>query len=113
MSEEDNLGLSKPIGDRHHREGSVPLDEYDFLNAIFFNVSGVCRLWQPHKPQDIGCGSRRLGGLLMPYSTARNYVDLDPNKGLIDKGIRPEVGSSLEGRSYCRLAIASLKIKTP
>ena len=95
MSEEDILGLSKHIGDRHYRAYIGPPDEYDLVSAMSFNLLTVCGLRQNHKLLDIGCGSLRLGRLLIPYLNARNYVGLDPNKWLIDDGIRFEVGSSL------------------
>ena len=95
MSEEDILGLSKHIGDRHYRAYIGPPDEYDLVSAMSFNLLTVCGLRQNHKLLDIGCGSLRLGRLLIPYLNTRNYVGLDPNKWLIDDGIRFEVGSSL------------------
>ena len=95
MSEEDILGLSKHIGDRHYRAYIGPPDEYDLVSAMSFNLLTVCGLRQNHKLLDIGCGSLRLGRLLIPYLNTCNYVGLDPNKWLIDDGIRYEVGSSL------------------
>jgi SAM-dependent methyltransferase len=95
MSEEDILGLSKHIGDKHYRAYIGPPDEYDLVSAMSFNLLTACGLRQHHKLLDIGCGSLRLGRLLIPYLNTDNYVGLDPNKWLIDDGIRYEVGSSL------------------
>ena len=95
MSEEDILGLSKHIGDRHYRAYIGPPDEYDLVSAMSFNLLTACGLRQNHKLLDIGCGSLRLGRLLIPYLNTCNYIGLDPNKWLIDDGIRYEVGPSL------------------
>jgi SAM-dependent methyltransferase len=89
------LGLSKHIGNKHYRAYIGPPDEYDLVSAMSFNLLTSCGLRQNHKLLDIGCGSLRLGRLLIPYLNAANYVGLDPNRWLIDDGIQYEIGASL------------------
>ena len=50
---------------------------------------------QHHRLLDIGCGSLRLGRLLIPYLNAGNYTGLEPNEWLGKDGLRYELGDSL------------------
>ena len=95
MREKDILGLSRHIGDKHYRAYIGPPDEYDLVSAMSFNLLTATGLRQSHKLLDIGCGSLRLGRLLIPYLNPDHYVGIDPNKWLIDDGLRYEIGSSL------------------
>jgi SAM-dependent methyltransferase len=95
MHEKDILGLSRHIGDRHYRAYIGPPDEYDLVSAMSFNLLTTTGLRQSHKLLDIGCGSLRLGRLLIPYLNPNNYVGIDPNKWLIEDGLRYEIGASL------------------
>ena len=99
MNDEDILGLARHIGDHHYRAYIGPPDEYELVSAMSFGLLTVCGLRQHHKLLDIGCGSLRLGRLLIPYLNAENYIGLEPNKWLIDDGIRNEVGASLGEKS--------------
>ena len=92
---DDILGLSRHIGDHHYRAYVGPPDEYDLVSAMSFNLLTVCGLRQGHKLLDIGCGSLRLGRLLIPYLNPGNYTGLEPNKWLLEDGLRYEVGASL------------------
>ncbi len=42
---------------------------------------------------DVGCGSLRLGRLLIPFLLPQRYFGVDPNEWLIDDSIRREIGS--------------------
>lgn len=95
MYEKDVLGLSRHIGDLHHRAYIGPPGEYDLVSAMTFNLLTTCGLRQNHRLLDIGCGSLRLGRLFIPYLNKGNYAGLEPNKWLVDDGLRYELGSSL------------------
>ena len=95
MHEKDLLGLNRQIGDLHHRAYIGPPDEYDLISAMSFNLLTSCGLRQHHRLLDIGCGSLRLGRLLIPYLNASNYIGLEPNKWLVEDGLRYELGSSM------------------
>ena len=41
---------------------------------------------------DIGCGSLRLGRLLIPFLRRARYFGVEPNLSLVDAGIRNELG---------------------
>ena len=89
------LGLSLSPGDAHYRAYVGPPQDYDLVSGMTFSLLVACGLRQNHKLLDIGCGSLRLGRLLIPYLNPRNYVGLEPNKWLVEDGIRYEVGQSL------------------
>jgi hypothetical protein len=95
MNNEDILGLSMHIGDMHYRAYIGPPNEYDLVSAMSFNLLTTCGLRQNHKLLDIGCGSLRIGRLLIPYLNSGNYVGLEPNRWLIEDGLRYEIGSSI------------------
>jgi SAM-dependent methyltransferase len=95
MQEDDILGLSRHIGDRHYRAYIGPPDEYDLVSAMSFNLLTSCGLRQHHRLLDIGCGSLRVGRLLIPYLNAGNYFGLEPNRWLVEDGLRYEVGSDI------------------
>jgi len=94
MSDDEMLGLDRPIGDEHYRAYVGPASEYDLVSAMTFGLLTACGLRQNHRLLDVGCGSLRLGRLLLPYLNPGNYYGLEPNKWLVDDGVRYEVGPS-------------------
>lgn len=52
-------------------------------------------LREHHKLLDFGCGSLRVGRLLIPYLAAGNYHGLEPNRWLIDEAISRQIGETL------------------
>ena len=96
-----DLGLDLRPGDNHYRAYVGPPKDYDLVSAMVFNLLTCLGLRQNHKVIDIGCGSLRNGRLLIPYLNRGNYFGVDPNKWLIDDGIKNEIGRDL------------LKIKEP
>ena len=89
------LGLSLSPGDKHYRAYVGPPKDYDLVSAMSFSLLAACGLRQSHRLLDVGCGSLRLGRLLIPYLNPHNYFGLEPNKWLIDEGLKYEVGGSL------------------
>lgn len=94
MSDEEMLGLDRFIGDEHYRAYIGPASEYDLVSAMTFSLLAACGLRQHHSVLDVGCGSLRLGRLLLPYLNPGKYFGLEPNRWLVDDGIRFEVGPS-------------------
>ena len=92
---DDLLGLSLAPGDEHYRAYVGPPADYDLVSAMTFGLLTACGLRQHHTLLDVGCGSLRLGRLLIPYLNPAKYIGLEPNKWLIDDGLRYEVGASL------------------
>ncbi len=74
------------IGTEHH---------YDIGAMLQFNLATMLGLRGHHKFLDIGCGSLRLGRLLIPYLDRGNYYGIEPNYWQVEKGIENEVGRDL------------------
>ncbi|RBP53099.1 class I SAM-dependent methyltransferase [Arenicella xantha] len=91
----DNLGLDLKPGDAHYRAYVGPPGDYDLISAMVFNLLTCLGLRQHHKVLDIGCGSLRTGRLLIPYLNRGNYYGVEPNKWLVEDGIKSEIGQDL------------------
>lgn len=92
---EEELGLSFSAGEEHYRAYVGPPADYDLVSAMVFNLLTSVGLRQHHKLLDIGCGSLRLGRLFIPYLNQTNYIGVEPNSWLVEKGIQHEVGNTL------------------
>ena len=88
----DDLGLDLKPGDKHYRAYIGPPKDYDLVSSMVFNLLTCLGLRQDHKVLDIGCGSLRVGRLLIPYLNAGNYFGVEPNSWLVDDGIKNETG---------------------
>lgn len=93
--EVESLGLGLKTGESHYRAYIGPARDYDLIGAMSFNLLTTLGLRQHHRVVDIGCGSLRLGRLLIPYLNWEKYFGIEPNEWLIREGIRHEVGQSL------------------
>ena len=89
------LGLDLKPGDRHYRAYVGPPVAYDLVSAMVFNLLTCIGLRQHHRVLDIGCGSLRVGRLLIPYLNPGNYFGVEPNRWLVDDGIENEIGRDL------------------
>jgi hypothetical protein len=89
----ESLGLGLPPGSPHYRAYVGPPEDYDLVAAMTFNLLTTLGLRQHHKLLDVGCGSLRIGRLLIPYLNVGNYTGLEPNDWLIAEGIRRETGN--------------------
>ena len=89
------LGLNLKPGDEHYRAYVGPPKDYDLVSAMVFNLLTSIGLRQHHRVLDIGCGSLRVGRLLIPYLNPKNYFGVEPNKWLVDDGIENEIGRDL------------------
>ncbi len=82
-------------GDPHYRAYVGPPLDYDLIAAMTFALLTTLGLRQHHSLLDIGCGSLRVGRLLIPYLNQEKYFGLEPNEWLVRDGIRNEIGESL------------------
>lgn len=89
------LGLDLKAGDSHYRAYVGPPKDYDLISAMVFNLLTSIGLRQHHRVLDIGCGSLRVGRLLIPYLNKGNYYGVEPNKWLVKEGIANEIGKDL------------------
>jgi SAM-dependent methyltransferase len=91
----EDLGLGLKPGDPQYRAYVGPPEDYDLVAAMTFNLLTTLGLRQHHSLLDIGCGSLRIGRLLIPYLNRGKYFGVEPNEWLVDEGIRRELGKSL------------------
>ena len=95
LKKPDRLGLDLNAGDNHYRAYVGPPKDYDLISAMVFNLLTNIGLRQHHRVLDIGCGSLRVGRLLIPYLNSGNYFGVEPNKWLVGDGIKNEIGKDL------------------
>lgn len=88
----ESLGLELRPGEAHYRAYVGPPDDYDLVAAMSFGLLTILGLRQQHQLLDIGCGSLRIGRLLIPYLNHGGYTGLEPNQWLVHDGIQSEVG---------------------
>jgi cyclopropane fatty-acyl-phospholipid synthase-like methyltransferase len=65
------------------------------MAAMAFNLITTCGLREHHRVLDIGCGSLRMGRLLIPYLLKGNYTGVEPNKWLVTDGLLNELGEDI------------------
>jgi cyclopropane fatty-acyl-phospholipid synthase-like methyltransferase len=94
-SDREDLGLGLRPGDPQYRAYVGPPEDYDLIAAMTFNLLTTLGLRQHHSLLDIGCGSLRIGRLLIPYLNRGRYFAVEPNEWLVEEGIRRELGETL------------------
>ena len=92
---QENLGVGLKPGDPHYRAYVGPPEAYDLIAAMTFNLLTTLGLRQHHSLLDVGCGSLRIGRLLIPYLNRGKYFGFEPNEWLVQEGIKRELGESL------------------
>ncbi len=91
----ESLGVGLKPGDAHYRAYVGPPEDYDLIAAMTFNLLTTLGLRQHHSLLDVGCGSLRIGRLLIPYLNRGKYFGIEPNEWLVEEGIRRELGEGL------------------
>jgi cyclopropane fatty-acyl-phospholipid synthase-like methyltransferase len=92
---QEDLGLGLKPGDPHYRAYVGPPEDYDLIAAMTFNLLTTLGLRQHHSLLDIGCGSLRIGRLLIPYLNRGKYFGVEPNEWLVQEGIRHELSETV------------------
>jgi SAM-dependent methyltransferase len=91
----ESLGTGLKPGDPHYRAYVGPPEDYDLIAAMTFNLLTTLGLRQHHSLLDVGCGSLRIGRLLIPYLNRGKYFGVEPNEWLVEEGIKRELGEAL------------------
>jgi len=86
----DAAGL--PPGAEHYRAFVGPPARYDIIGASQMALLHLLGLRDHHSVLDFGCGSLRLGRMLIPYLQAGGYFGIDPNAWLVEDGLDRELG---------------------
>jgi SAM-dependent methyltransferase len=94
-SEEQLRGLGLPAGAHHYRADVGRPERYDELAVLQFRVLTDLGLREMHHVLEVGCGSLRLGRLLLPYLLPARYVGVEPEGWLVQDGIRYELGETI------------------
>jgi len=92
---QESLGVGLKPGDAHYRAYVGPPEDYDLIAAMTFNLLTTLGLRQHHSLLDVGCGSLRIGRLLIPYLNRGKYFGVEPNEWLVKEGIKRELGEAL------------------
>jgi SAM-dependent methyltransferase len=79
-------------GDHHYRAFVGPPDRFDFMSATQFTLLFHLGLREHHRVLDFGCGSLRLGRLLIPFLLPGRYYGIEPNDWLIRDALDCELG---------------------
>ena len=94
-SPSEDLGLGLKPGDPHYRAYVGPPEDYDLIAAMTFNLLTTLGLRQRHSLLDVGCGSLRIGRLLIPYLNRGKYFGVEPHEWLVEAGIKCELGEAI------------------
>jgi SAM-dependent methyltransferase len=95
LEDQESLGVGLKPGDAHYRAYVGPPEDYDLIAAMAFNLLTTLGLRQHHSLLDVGCGSLRIGRLLIPYLNRGKYFGVEPNEWLVQEGIKRELGEAL------------------
>lgn len=76
---------------RNHRDYVGPQGRYEATGKDFFALLLRHGLREEHSFLDIGCGSLRLGRLLIPFLLPGRYHGLEPGEVWVRAGLRQEV----------------------
>lgn len=69
--------------------------QYDLIAAMTFGLLTSLGLREDHRLLDIGCGSLRVGRLLIPYLKQSRYTGIEPDARSLESGLRLHVGADL------------------
>ena len=94
-SEAELRGLHLSAGAKHYRAYVGPPDRYDLMSALEFRILTELGMREYHNVLDLGCGSLRLGRLLIPFLLPHRYVGVEPESWLVDAGFEHELGETI------------------
>lgn len=88
-------GHHMKVGDKHYKAFVGPPEWYDRQAGLQFTVLYNQGLSGNHSLLDIGCGSLRAGKLFIPYLENGNYCGVEPEKWLVEEGIKHQLGPEI------------------
>jgi hypothetical protein len=98
-----SLGVDLPAGADHYRAFVGPPFIYDVLGALQFMFLIELGLREHNTVLDIGCGSLRLGRLLIPFLLPDRYFGVEPNARLVEEGLIHNFGAGAAGSQIVAL----------
>jgi len=103
-NEAELRGLHLSSGDEHYRAWVGRPERYDVLTLLQFRILTDLGVREYHQILDLGCGSLRLGRLLIPFLLPHRYVGVEPERWLVEAGFEHEAGESIrriKGPTFC------------
>ncbi len=79
----------------HHRAFVGQPERYDLAAASQFALLFMLGLREQHRLLDFGCGSLRLGRLVIPYLQPDRYFGIEPEARLVESGFEQELGQDI------------------
>lgn len=79
-------------GADHYRAYVGPPERYGLLGLLQIGLLHQLGLKETDKVLDFGCGSLRLGRILIPFLREGGYFGIEPNMWLVDEGFARELG---------------------
>jgi SAM-dependent methyltransferase len=95
VDERHRYGLDVPSGGEHHRAYVGPPASYDLIAALAAGLLFAAGLRETHRLLDVGCGSLRVGRLLIAYLRPEHYFGIEPERAYVEEGIAKETGRDL------------------
>lgn len=87
------LGVDLPAGADHYRAFVGPPFNYDINGAMQFQFVLDLGLREYHRFLEVGCGSLRLGRLLITYLLPDRYFGVEPKVKILRDGMRNNFGA--------------------
>jgi tetratricopeptide (TPR) repeat protein len=97
------FGVDLPAGADHYRAYVGPPFNYDINSALQFQFLLDLGLREYHRFLEVGCGSLRLGRLLLMYLMPNRYFGLEPNVKILNTGIVENLGAPLSSNQLVKL----------
>lgn len=79
-------------GADHYRAFVGPPGRFDLMSTAQLALLHMLGLRETHRVLDFGCGSLRLGRLLIPYLRPGGYFGIEPEAWLVEEGFARELG---------------------
>ena len=79
-------------GADHYRAFVGPPGRFDLMSSAQFSLLHMLGLRETQRVLDFGCGSLRLGRLLIPYLRTGRYFGIEPEAWLVEEGFARELG---------------------
>jgi hypothetical protein len=92
QKESNDLGIELGAGAKHYRAFVGPPHLYDLIGSLQLTLLVDLGMREYNSVLEVGCGSLRLGRLLIPYLLSSRYYGIEPEEWLVNEGIKNHFG---------------------